>query len=673
MARRRFLLALLAAAALTTTPAYAAPIPDGAEWTEATITSGDGVTLLHADVLRPKGASGKVPVILSIGPYFNHTGQTGPTDAEYDPTATGPNTRFADMYTEGKIFQKGYAFVMVDLRGFGASTGCNDFGGPGEQADVKAAVEWAAAQPWSSGKVGMWGKSYDGWTEVMALGQKPKGLAAAVIQSPIIDGYRTLWQNGIHYGNGWYITPGLYSSIDATPNSPLEPLNFATGTAGTNPACYAANIAQQNATSDHDDPTGFWKARDMVPTASSSEVPVLWSHGFVDANTKPDNFMDIWSTLKGPHRAWFGQYPHVRPQDKDEKKRSVVGREGFIDEAMRWFDRYLKGDQSARVEDDPAVEVEDGGLQKYRAEAAWPPVDAARTALQLQPGDVVNQQGNDGDAAGGALVGGGATGNGLWSIGQPLPYDLHLAGVPKLTVKLAVTAPRTQLHAILYDVSEKGKATLVTRAGAAALVTDTEKTFDLYPQDWTFKAGHRIGLLMAESDDQWFAPEPYANVATSILEGSTLSLPFLKYARTSFLQSLPTDYEKQRVAPFDVAADALAKVAKLELPPAQVDAPAVVLPGTATKPRAPKKRFTIGLKQLGRRRLSSWGRAPSGATVTVQLRLGKRVVATRKVKAARDQFRVTFRVKRAGKYRAFASLRNAGATVRVRSRIARVR
>ena len=34
---------------------------------------------------------------------------------------------------------------------------------------------------------------------------------------------------------------------------------------------------------------------------------MLWSHGFLDANTKPDNFLDVYSQLTGPKRAWFGQ------------------------------------------------------------------------------------------------------------------------------------------------------------------------------------------------------------------------------------------------------------------------------------------------------------------------------------------------------------------------------
>src|SRR5882762_9898308 len=103
----RFPLALvLSVAVLSATPALAAAAgvayPD-ADWSEAWIQSSDGVTL-HADVLRPKGATNadKTPVIVSIGPYFNHSGQTGPAgpveNTPFDPvTSTGPSSRFFDF------------------------------------------------------------------------------------------------------------------------------------------------------------------------------------------------------------------------------------------------------------------------------------------------------------------------------------------------------------------------------------------------------------------------------------------------------------------------------------------------------------------------------------------------------------------------------------------------
>ena len=74
----------------------------------------------------------------------------------------GPSERFQDFIDgSGLLKKRGYTFVMVDLRGFGGSTGCLDWSGPGEQADVVNAVTWAASRPWSNGKVGMYGKSYD--------------------------------------------------------------------------------------------------------------------------------------------------------------------------------------------------------------------------------------------------------------------------------------------------------------------------------------------------------------------------------------------------------------------------------------------------------------------------------------------------------------------------------
>lgn len=80
-------IAALASGAAT---ASAAPVPANADWTEAYITEADG-TKLHADVLRPKNlpSTEKTPVILSIGPYFNHSGQTGPAG----PSRARPSTR----------------------------------------------------------------------------------------------------------------------------------------------------------------------------------------------------------------------------------------------------------------------------------------------------------------------------------------------------------------------------------------------------------------------------------------------------------------------------------------------------------------------------------------------------------------------------------------------------
>jgi predicted acyl esterase len=533
-------------AVLSSPAAKADEVPPGAKWTEVYFEAKDG-TMLHADVFKPanlkKGQ--KTPVILAAGPYFGSGGFVPPT-----PNEEGPIMRFPELFTEGKIMQRGYTYAQVDTRGYGSSQGCYDFGGPGEQMDVEAAVKWAAKLPWSNGEVGMWGKSYDGWTGVMALANKPKGLGAAVIQSPIIEGYRTLYMNGIHYDAGWYATPALYAGYDLIPPSVhSEPDEFvAAGTAAAHPDCYAQNLAMTKV----DDPTiAYWKDRELIKRASGSKVPVLWSHGFLDANTKPDNFLDIWKTLRGPHRAWFGQYDHVRGNEAN-----FVGRDGFMKEAMRWFDRYLKNKKGVPVGKDPRVEIQqDDG--KWRAERAWPPRDAKRFALPLKKGAYTDEQGNNGQGTGG--------GNGSWSISQPLPYDVHMAGVPKVNVKVATQVPNAHLISILYDIDKAGNAKLISRG--AYLLRDAGKTkFDMYPQDWKLEKGHRLGLLLAGSDEQWFSSVGTTNTEVTV-NGGSVSLPFLRFARTKFLKGGPAAAMSTRVpVPVDKATIKDRSV-KAKLPP----------------------------------------------------------------------------------------------------------
>jgi uncharacterized protein len=101
---------LVARKAMALTPAATAdPVPEGAEWTQEYFPSEDG-TMLHADILRPEGLTekDKTPVILSIGPYFGTGAATFPVPT---PTSEGPVNRFPELFTEGKIMERGYTWV----------------------------------------------------------------------------------------------------------------------------------------------------------------------------------------------------------------------------------------------------------------------------------------------------------------------------------------------------------------------------------------------------------------------------------------------------------------------------------------------------------------------------------------------------------------------------------
>ena len=170
-------LVALAGCSITSSPAAAATdtmpvthgqndrVPGGARWTQHYFPTADGVEL-HADVLLPERLpeGAKAPLVLSVGAYSGHSGQLSMEGFAH----TGPSARFSYLVGEGRLLERGYGLVMVHSRGFGGSTGCTQaIGGPADQADVRAALDWAAVQPWSTGSVAMYGKSLDGVTALV--------------------------------------------------------------------------------------------------------------------------------------------------------------------------------------------------------------------------------------------------------------------------------------------------------------------------------------------------------------------------------------------------------------------------------------------------------------------------------------------------------------------------
>jgi uncharacterized protein len=514
------LLAVLLTVVPFAPPAAAATRPD-AVWSEAYIPSGDGITTLHADVLRPANlpANAKTPVVLTVSPYTNHTGQT----TDFNPLATGHSDRFYDFLDLTRILERGYTYVMVDLPGFGGSGGCNDWGGVREQGAVKAAVEWAAAQPWSTGRVALMGKSYDAWTGLMGIAQQPQGLAAVVAMEPVYAGYNYLYNNGVRFLNS-VATPALFSAIDAKPGSLNDTPQY--HVSGAPQAwCYGVNIGLQQ----QDEPNApFWLERNLLPPSVGEETPLFLTQGFLEGNTKPDAAFDYWNLLDGPNRAWFGQFDHVRGWERAGNGRIQTGREAFVEEMMRFLDHYVKGVplKNAPVHRDPAVEVQDN-LGRYRPEAAWPPPDMRRFWSTLNTGTYADDAQNRGT--------GNSGGRGVWSFSEPLPHAAWLSGEPTLKVEVNAVVPRANLVGNVYDVAPDGRATLVSRGAYLLRGTGVQRaTFDLYGQDWLLRPGHRLGILVSGANAEFWTHIPTLQTVT--VRSAEIGLPFLTFDRTRFLE-----------------------------------------------------------------------------------------------------------------------------------------
>jgi predicted acyl esterase len=669
------LIAVLTALLLVPAAAGAAEVPADAEYAETYIPSSspvpnDNDPKLHVDVLRPKGAPGKVPTVLTVSPYTNHATQNG---ADFDPSRSGPSDRFFDyVVRDAQLFKRGYAYVMVDLRGTGGSEGCNDWGGPGEQNDVKRAVEWVASQPWSNGKVALYGKSYDGWTGLMGIAQKPRGLAAVISQEPVVDGYRYLYMNRVRFPNA-SSTGGLFQVIDAAPGTVNDSPEYHSSNVWANvvkPGCYPRNYADQQ---NDDFGSEYWKPRNLIQAVRGSTVPTFFMQGFLESNTKPDAVFSLWNNLGGTkNRGWFGQWDHVRGNDKEGKK-FAAGRSTFVEETLRFLDEHLKGVAPDRRDPAIVVQASDG---KFRSEAQWPPVDSRGTRVTLKGGTYRDDARNNGDGSG--------AGTGIWSISQALPHAVHLAGMPQLNADVGVQATRANLTANVYDIGPDKKATLVSR-GTTRVDASGKVSLELYGQDWIFAPGRRIAVLLSSSNAEWWDHVPTGQTVT--VKSATLDLPALAFRRSSDQAGESTSrLAEVRARAFTVSEAAFASgVTSFALPPAQVDLPGGLgsgAPGAGfsaaqalatqrtllARRRRARKALTVRTRALRRRRILVTGRAPAGYRLTVRVKRGKRTVATRRARVRRGTYRVIVRLRRRGRYSVTVTAKRGKLVVRANAR-----
>ncbi|MFF5102382.1 CocE/NonD family hydrolase [Streptomyces sp. NPDC000134] len=552
-------------------------VPEGSVWTQHYFPSSDGSgTELHADVLLPESRPKhkKVPVILSVGPYFSHTGQSGPDGF----THTGPSARFQDFIEGADLFDEGYAFVMVDLRGFGGSTGCLDWAGPGEQADVKAAIDWAAKQPWSTGAVGMYGKSYDAVTGLIGNNLDQRALKAVVAQEPVWDMYQYIYSNGVPRPNVTG-TANAYNGIATMdPLADDDPRYQANARyEDAHPECLTENSAGYRISDQWDE---HWTSRDLAKMAKGSDTPLFVTQGFIENNTKPEEMEEYLDNHHGPERGWLGQWDHVRGGDRVGDGRLAMGREGWYDETLSFFDQYLKGVKpSVRY---PAYAVEDN-TGAWRAQRTWPVVERT-VALPLGGGSYVD---DGGASARAALTASGRPApkaspqsSGTWDMenaprteptapkglaeaqakrqqagdvtssffvwSKPVKQPVRVTGTPQVSL---TARGEGNIMLKLYDVAPDGTAVMFDEQ--VSLVDSGRLTVDLKSTDWTLAAGHVLAVEIGSIQTGSWRDTPSGETIT--VRGARLELALdnpaddvpTQGARSPFLDTYLSQYTVQ--------------------------------------------------------------------------------------------------------------------------------
>ncbi|RSM17873.1 hypothetical protein CDV31_003299 [Fusarium ambrosium] len=170
----------------------------------ATVTLKSGSGLVRCNVYRPKGAN-KVPVLVTYGPYGKdiHYKDFHPKSfSEVNPQHKSEHSAW-ETPDPGFWTKHGYAVVRADERGLGQSPGLLDTMSRGTSEAFFDVVEWAADQPWSSGKVGLLGISYYAGSQWRVAARKPKGLSAIVPWEGMSDYYRDRCRHGGILSNGF--------------------------------------------------------------------------------------------------------------------------------------------------------------------------------------------------------------------------------------------------------------------------------------------------------------------------------------------------------------------------------------------------------------------------------------------------------------------------------------
>jgi predicted acyl esterase len=501
-------------------------------------------TRLSTRLWKPVDAADKpVPAILEFLPYRKRDGTTA-----------------RDALTHPYFAQRGYACARVDMRGNGDSFGLmEDEYSQQELDDAVEVIQYLAAQPWCNGSVGMMGISWGGFNSLQVAAMTPPELKAIITLCTTVDRYA----DDIHYKGGcllnenlgWGATMWSYSSrapdpalrknwremwLDRLENEPFLPTTWLR----------------------HQSRDEYWKHGSVCEDFGAIKAKVLVVGGWGDGyRNTASNIVENIEGSKGIMGPWVHKYPHFAVPEP---------RIGFLQEALRWWDKWLKGIETG-VEDDP-------DLRLYQMDGVRPQTWYTERAGRwiAQTPERAGQQGrplveyflnNDGlqDQRGPLDVNvsspqdcGADSGEycAIW-LGPEMPgdqrrddalsatwdsaalsADMQITGAPKITLTLSSDQPTAQIAVRLNHIHPDGASTRITYGALNLCHRDGHEVSDLLPVNeavtaalkldqcaYTVPAGHRLRISISNSYWPLLWPSPQAT-SLNIQEGN-LEIPLV--------------------------------------------------------------------------------------------------------------------------------------------------
>ncbi|MGH2711598.1 MAG: CocE/NonD family hydrolase [Actinomycetota bacterium] len=384
-------------------------------------------------VKRPVVPAGvQVPTILTYSPY------------NFDDRPTNQQTTITDSIANFYV-PRGYARAHFDLVGTRESSGCYDFGGIRERETGAAVIDYLGELPWSNGRVGMIGASYDGTTQYAAAIEAPEHLTTIVPQVAIDRWYDYPYDGGVRRFSG-FGTPLLFDfEYGATPPTGInDPEHLAeVATTRVNPC----DRVEHQIRGFGWDPVwdAFWDERDYRVHADKVQASVLVEGGWLDNNVQLDGSVKFFQALPDDHpkKIVMGQWGHAVPTLPD-----------WNGIRHAWFDYWLYDYDGEDDDDDlpdtgvmeaPRMDsVMSGSGERVQLDS-WPPATTTTIPLRLvgQPATSTEELGvaagtdttysnNDPSLNQSQVMSGNCRDACVAFVGPELEEDVVLAGTPYL-------------------------------------------------------------------------------------------------------------------------------------------------------------------------------------------------------------------------------------------------
>ncbi len=491
----------------------------------------DGVKLAM-DVYLPEGERphGGFPTLLHLTPYYRRFAlrEGAPASTEACPNAG----KFRDMFVA-----RGYAMVVVDVRGTGASFGSRDsFRSPAERDDFLTIMNWIVAQDWSDGRLGATGISYVGAAADFAATTGHEGLKAIAPISAVWDTWLDhLYPGGLlltHLANSYdklmraldldrrkdvaayaYFSDPYFAgpaAVDEDTGGDLLAQAVDNHRANVSLADFIREFPYRDSTLPYDDsfsPDCF--SPHPYSRNNNAGLAVLSISGWMDG-VYMNGAIARFLTLAGvKDQLLIGPWDHGARTNVSPFREEIEPQFPLLAEILRFFDEHVM-ESDTRLSDEARVRYFSFVSEHWKTAETWPPHHSARI-LHLAPEgkltqtspvtQTINHQtdfsfGTGTNTRYGRLAALDIKNyyaswevrseNLLRFVSEPYAQDTTVSGHPVLTLKLESDQPDAALIVYLEDVFPDGTRRYVTEGALRALHAHESAPPETYAANWPY-------------------------------------------------------------------------------------------------------------------------------------------------------------------------------------------